>query len=370
MQQIDSDLLKLGFKKTGAKGVRLYTLDTVIIDPFFVQFSVGFDGKNYTIKGHASSGESQLFNDTVYADKKIFDATLRAVKSNMMTYYHKRVEAVIDRACTSFSDYSGLCGMIAAEQELPQGYNAEVIDCYLVKSGKWRTVFEVKRGLKATTKTYYLYIDLDTESALGSYKVRHYSAQILDALVNYYGWKHSTKGLSVSKNLGGVQYKGQLNPTGVLLVTASFDSSGRYLTLQHGFDDAFDLDCRGLEIKAAAKLFDAKTTAWVNGPTKATVIEASNGTELFEKFKELSKIGVDLPNYGKLYPIVSSASNGYFRYTTRLEKRVGGDWDRATSDQENNVMYEFDHNMIRIELRDPNDLYEVVGTLYAGKGYW
>ena len=94
---------------------------------------------------------------------------------------------------------------------------------------------------------------------------------------------------------------------------------------------------------------------------------ASNGKELYEKFKALCKKGVPLEGHGVLYPIADASIEGFYRVINgQLAKRVGKVWDRATFDQENNVMYAFDHDMVQIELRDPDNLYSVLKKLHQG----
>lgn len=92
---------------------------------------------------------------------------------------------------------------------------------------------------------------------------KHYSEQILDELVANYGWDSGAGGF-ISKNIGGSADGGALNPNGDRIVGGSFDDSGRYLSLQVGMDNIFDIDCRDLGIEGAAKEFNDKVNEWAD----------------------------------------------------------------------------------------------------------
>lgn len=79
----------------------------------------------------------------------------------------------------------------------------------------------------------------------------HYSEVILLLLVEKHDWQPASPG-SVQKEIGNTRK----------IVFATFCDRGRYLALQFGFDDPFDIDCRGINPPDAAADFDAKTLKW------------------------------------------------------------------------------------------------------------
>jgi hypothetical protein len=93
---------------------------------------------------------------------------------------------------------------------------------------------------------------------------KHYSEQIIDILASDYGWENTSteNRSSAQKDVGGGATGGELNPEGARIVHAVFDESGRYLTLQVGFDNIFDMDLRDKDIKTSAKEFDDKVNEW------------------------------------------------------------------------------------------------------------
>jgi hypothetical protein len=91
---------------------------------------------------------------------------------------------------------------------------------------------------------------------------KHYSEQIIDELVNSYGWDYNSDSGFITKTLIDNNGKGgQLNPEGIVNVNANFCDRGRYLQLNKGFDVEFDMDCRDREVKQAAKEFNDKVEA-------------------------------------------------------------------------------------------------------------
>ena len=104
----------------------------------------------------------------------------------------------------------------------------------------------------------------------------HYSDIILTNLVESFGWEFSEGTGSVKKNVGGGATNGELNPTGVRIVTAIFDEPARrYLTLQSGFENILDIDCRDLDAKDAAGEFDSRVHDWaMNTAEKLEVKDA------------------------------------------------------------------------------------------------
>lgn len=84
---------------------------------------------------------------------------------------------------------------------------------------------------------------------------KHYSEKIIDRLAERHGWTKED-GMSASKMLSGVSEDGMLNPEGRLKVHARFDETGRYLSLERGWDTLFDIDARGLQTDAASTLIN------------------------------------------------------------------------------------------------------------------
>ena len=205
---------------------------------------------------------------------------------------------------------------------------------------------------------------------------KHYSEQILDRLMFSYGWTNSTKGISVLKNVKGGSVGGQLNPTGVRTVFAKFDTDGRYLTLQSGFDDIFDTDCRGRDVIEVAKEFNDRTDAWAKTPAplvKKPVIEteepeeqlnvygvanqprlADNADDLYKKFAELSKSGV-ISDKGIIYPVAMDAGGGEFQINTqgKLERLSNGGMTSkvVTSSEFNGFHDDLERDMLTIAVK-------------------
>ena len=84
---------------------------------------------------------------------------------------------------------------------------------------------------------------------------KHYSEKIIDSLTEQHGWTKED-GMSASKVLTGVSKGGMLNPEGRLKVHARFDETGRYLSLERGWDTLFDIDARGIQTDAASALIN------------------------------------------------------------------------------------------------------------------
>lgn len=91
----------------------------------------------------------------------------------------------------------------------------------------------------------------------------HYSEKILAELMASHGWTRAASG--VQKTLAGDAVGGMLNPDGGRIVYGAFDSRGRYLTLQAGFEDIFDIDCRDRDVKQVAAEFDQRVSDWNAG---------------------------------------------------------------------------------------------------------
>jgi hypothetical protein len=102
---------------------------------------------------------------------------------------------------------------------------------------------------------------IEAEDLASKPKEPHYSEQIIDELAATFGWQKKSQS-SAEKDIGGGATGGELNPEGSRIVHAVFDETGRYLALQVGFENIFDMDCRDKDIKAAAKEFDDKVNAW------------------------------------------------------------------------------------------------------------
>ena len=104
----------------------------------------------------------------------------------------------------------------------------------------------------------------------------HYSTQIIQALINNFGWKKSNDDTGENASISAVlEYHapsraGQLNPSGMFAATASFYPDlprQRYLSLLVGFDEPINIDCRddGLagRYHEAAEKFDKQARAWL-----------------------------------------------------------------------------------------------------------
>jgi hypothetical protein len=117
----------------------------------------------------------------------------------------------------------------------------------------------------------------DASEAVSGQEEKHYSEQVIDALIRNHGWKQVTEGrLSVEKNVGGSE-AGDLNPNGDRVVTATFenDPRGRYIELVSGWETVFELDGReamgGKEMaEAFAKEFNARVDTWVSKAVNST----------------------------------------------------------------------------------------------------
>jgi len=97
---------------------------------------------------------------------------------------------------------------------------------------------------------------------VGEADAPHYSEQILAELKESYGWAAEEGSKSLKKIYGGGVKGGELNPSGSREFFATFDERARYLTLQHGFKDIFDIDCRDRNPKEVAKEFNDKADAY------------------------------------------------------------------------------------------------------------
>ncbi len=83
---------------------------------------------------------------------------------------------------------------------------------------------------------------------------KHYSEQILETLINDFGWKKELTGF-ISKEYQDLSKAGEVNPKGIFKIYADFCERSRYLTAYSGFDVLFDVDGRE---ENAAKLFQEK----------------------------------------------------------------------------------------------------------------
>lgn len=105
----------------------------------------------------------------------------------------------------------------------------------------------------------------------------HYSTQIIQALINDFGWKKSDDDTGENASISAVlEYHapsraGQLNSSGIFAATASFYPDlprQRYLSLLVGFDEPINVDCRddGLagRYHEAAEKFDKQARAWLS----------------------------------------------------------------------------------------------------------
>ncbi|MDO4226208.1 hypothetical protein [Neisseria sp.] len=82
---------------------------------------------------------------------------------------------------------------------------------------------------------------------------KHYSEKIIDHLAEQHSWQKEDA-RTASAILNGVVEGGSLNPEGRLKVFARFDETGRYLSLERGWDTLFDMDARDIHATAAAAL--------------------------------------------------------------------------------------------------------------------
>ncbi|MEI6746324.1 MAG: hypothetical protein WCL34_10205, partial [Methylococcaceae bacterium] len=116
--------------------------------------------------------------------------------------------------------------------------------------------------------------------ASGEWKIiePHYSEIILNDLVANYGWNKAVGSL-ISKNVGGAPTGGAMNPDGNLVVNAKFDEAGRYLTLQSGFDDVLDIDCRGDSAEKAKEFNDAVTDWAIKNAVNPASLNVSKSIE-------------------------------------------------------------------------------------------
>lgn len=105
----------------------------------------------------------------------------------------------------------------------------------------------------------------------GNPSAKHYSEEIIDALVRNHGWAyaehHSAETPAAMKSYHDDDKAGQVNPDGQFIVFAAFRTpENRYLELQSGFETVADMDCRDLglaqEFEQAAAEFDKKYQAW------------------------------------------------------------------------------------------------------------
>lgn len=94
----------------------------------------------------------------------------------------------------------------------------------------------------------------------------HKSDQVIQLLVSQHGWEGVNGTESAKKNVGGATAGGELNPDGDRWVTASFDERRRYLVLQSGWTDIFDIDIRDVPADQVAADFNSRTMEWAGRP--------------------------------------------------------------------------------------------------------
>lgn len=106
-------------------------------------------------------------------------------------------------------------------------------------------------------------LEVAKQQAEDSSVANHYSQVILNNLVESFGWTVASPGQSVKKDVGGGEVGGELNPTGSREVYGSFDAPrNRYLALQVGFDEIFNIDCRDRDTKEVSEEFDSRVHEW------------------------------------------------------------------------------------------------------------
>lgn len=102
----------------------------------------------------------------------------------------------------------------------------------------------------------------------------HYSEKIIDRLAESYGWQKEDA-RTASAILDGAADGGSLNPEGRLKVSARFDETGRYLSLERGWDTLLDIDARDVRTDAAAALINdcAQSLRYADKPFDRDLIE-------------------------------------------------------------------------------------------------
>lgn len=106
-------------------------------------------------------------------------------------------------------------------------------------------------------------LEVAKQQAEDSAVANHYSQVILNNLVESFGWAVASPGQSVKKDVGGGEVGGELNPTGSREVYGSFDAPrNRYLALQVGFDEIFNIDCRDRDTKEVSEEFNSRVHEW------------------------------------------------------------------------------------------------------------
>lgn len=90
---------------------------------------------------------------------------------------------------------------------------------------------------------------------------RHYSVRIMDQLMGAHHWMSGSKGTAVKR--ADLRTSG-INPDspGVVL-TAAFDDRGRYLRMEVGSREIFDIDARERDIAGVALEFEMRASEWV-----------------------------------------------------------------------------------------------------------
>lgn len=131
-------------------------------------------------------------------------------------------------------------------------------------------------------------LDVAKQEAEDSAVPNHYSQIILSNLVESFGWEVSNSGVSVKKDVGGGAVGGELNPTGSRVVYGVFDAPrNRYLALQVGMDEIFNIDCRDRETKEVAEEFDSRVRDWA-ASTAAKPADNLPATVSGEEYSKLS----------------------------------------------------------------------------------
>ena len=361
INKIEAEFKNLGFEKQRAKGKRVYIQTDALIKDCVITFSIDFNKSLncYNVSGLVLLDNVQIFKDKRTTSEADFDKFVENVKNNMMYSYHKRIETLVQKAGSSISDYKAVQEVVSKNIPLPEGYQAVAKDCYKTSVG-WRTIYSVARMLKSSVKKYLLIVDSKGPIELGAYvgRTKHYSEEILELLVSDYGWVWgSNDHISAVKDVGGGTVGGQLNPNGARKVYASFDETGRYLKLQHGFDDIFDLDCRGHSVEDAAKLFSNNTNNWADNkivPTKGINIPDSNIGRTWNSIWGTQKI---IGIYGgNLYEVRTIGLDSVRRYPIKdIEQIIKKDEYRLTPEYEKEKKDDAEISKLKQERKDKQD---------------
>lgn len=92
-------------------------------------------------------------------------------------------------------------------------------------------------------------------------KGRHYSERIIDQLMGAHHWMPGAHGSAVKK--AELHTSGVNTPSPSRVLAAAFDDRGRYLRLEVGNREIFDIDARERDIAGVALEFEMRAAAWV-----------------------------------------------------------------------------------------------------------